>query len=106
MWSRDYGVCSHLVSLPGNGHKGEHTHTHSEERGEGVDPTIHRSEKPLSVRCVPIVCLSGHNCTRVPVQHEDEAGDAVEHGHAHVGHGQVDQEVVGDASHSPVSWTE
>ena len=42
----------------------------------------------------------------LPVQHEDEAGDAVEHGHAHVGHREVDQEVVGDASHSPVGWTE
>lgn len=50
------GLCcvssSHLVSLPGNGHKGEHTHTHSEEWCEGVDPAIHRSEKPLSVKWV------------------------------------------------------
>ena len=42
----------------------------------------------------------------LPVQHKDEAGDAVEHRHAHVRHGQVDQEVVGDAPHPPVSWTQ
>ena len=42
----------------------------------------------------------------VPVQHEDEAGDAVEHSHAHVGHSEVDKEVVCNAPHSSVSWTE
>ena len=38
-----------------------------------------------------------------PVSHVDEGGDAVEGGHANISHGQVDQEVVSNTSHPPVS---
>ena len=39
----------------------------------------------------------------VPISHEEEGGDAVEHGHPQVGHGQVGQEVVGDVPHPTVT---
>ena len=45
--------------------------THSEAGGEVVEPAIEGPEDPLVV------------------PHVDEAGDAVEHGHAQVSHGQV-----------------
>ena len=36
-----------------------------------------------------------------PVSHEDEAGDAVESGHAEVRQGKVNQKIVGQAPHPP-----
>ena len=39
---------SHLVSLPRDGHQGEHTDTHGQERGERVYLAIDSSEIPLS----------------------------------------------------------
>ena len=100
---------SHLVSLPRDGHQGEHTDTHCQKRGERVYLAIDCSEIPLSKRVKDMRLNISEDHLRLqilPVQHEDKARDAVEHRHGHIRHGQVNQEVVGDAPHPPVRWTE
>lgn len=72
-----------IRSLPVDGYRG-HGVDAGEHRGDGeevVEPAVHLSKVPLSVRRV------------------DEVDERVERRHRHVGEGQVEQAIVGDSPH-------